>query len=405
MYFILAWRNIWRNRRRTLIMLASVVFAIFFSCLMKSMHLGTWTNLIDNAVRFYTGYLQVHAKGYWDERTLDNSFINNPELQNKITADPEITLISPRLESFALASGTDRTKGAMIFGIDPEKENQLTSLKNKLRQGHYFRLQDKKVLLAAGLARFLKLGINDTLILIGQGLHGANAAGKYAVAGILEFPSPQQNEQLVYLPLPEAQWLFSAGNRLTSFAILVKDQQKVPQIKKELQQQLGNGNYEVMDWQEMQPELVQSFELDSIGGQVILFILYAVVGFGIFGTFLMMTAERRYEMGVMLSIGMGRGQLQLVMFLEVIILALSGALLGILFSLPVILYLHQHPIPVSGGMAEMYQKFGLEPIIPFSQKSRIFLQQAYVVAIITTLLGIYPLWFIQKLKPVKALRT
>jgi putative ABC transport system permease protein len=153
------------------------------------------------------------------------------------------------------------------------------------------------------------------------------------------------------------------------------------------------------------PDLVQSFELDSIGGQVILFILYAVIGFGIFGTFLMMTTERRYEIGVMIAIGMSRLKLQSIMFLEILMLALVGTLLGMVVSLPVIFYLHFHPIPVTGNLAELYQNFGMEPIIPFSPKPDIFLRQAYIVAIITSVLGIYPIWFIQRLDPVTALRN
>ncbi|MCX2739814.1 ABC transporter permease [Pontibacter anaerobius] len=405
MYLLLAWRNIWRNRRRTLITLASVAFAVFFSSLMQSMQTAAWGNLIDNAVRFYTGYIQIHHQGYWDDRTLDNSFVNQASLQSKVAQHPGVVAVVPRLESFALASGTDRTKGTLVIGIDPEKEDNLTNLRNKMRAGTYLQAGQKKVLVAEGLADFLRLAPKDTLVLIGQGYHGANAAGKYEVAGIVKFPSTQLNDQVVYLPLPEAQWLYDTGDRLTSLSLLVDDPGKVEDVTATLQQELNATQFEVMNWQELMPELVQGFEIDRIGAQVILIILYAVISFGIFGTFLMMTTERRYEMGVMLAIGMSRLKLQSVMFLEILMLALGGTLLGILVSLPVILYMHNHPIPVSGNLAELYQNYGMEPVLPFSRKSDIFLRQAYTVAIITAVLGIYPLWFIQRLIPVTALRS
>ncbi|MER2996692.1 ABC transporter permease [Pontibacter populi] len=405
MYLLLAWRNIWRNRRRTLITLASVAFAVFFSCMMQSMHTAAWGNLIDNAVRFYTGYIQVHQQGYWNDKTLDNSFENKPALQKRIASNPHIVTVVPRLESFALASGTDRTKGTLVIGIEPEKEDGLTNLRNKMRGGSYLKTGEKKVLLAEGLAHFLKLAPKDTVVLISQGYHGANAAGKYEVAGIVKFPSPQLNDQVVYLSLAEAQWLYDTGNRITSLSLLVDDPEKVETITGSLEQELNATQFEVMSWQEMMPELVQSFEIDRLGGEIILYILYAVIGFGIFGTFLMMTAERRYEMGVMIAIGMSRLKLQAVMFLEIIMLALGGTLLGLLLSLPVIFYLHHNPIPVTGNLAELYQNYGMEPVIPFSRKAAIFLRQAYIVAIITSVLGIYPLWFIQRLIPVTALRN
>ncbi|WP_161890322.1 ABC transporter permease [Pontibacter russatus] len=405
MYLLLAWRNIWRNRRRTLITLASVAFAVFFACMMQSMHTAAWGNLIDNAVRFYTGYIQVHQQGYWNDKTLDNSFENQSALQKKIAGTPHIVTVVPRLESFALASGTDRTKGTLVVGIEPEKEDGLTNLRTKMQAGNYLKTGEKKVLLAEGLAHFLKLAPEDTIVLISQGYHGANAAGKYEVAGIVKFPSPQLNDQVVYLPLAEAQWLYDTGNRITSLSLLVDDPEKVETITQSLQQDLNKTHFEVMSWQDMMPELVQSFEIDRLGGQIILFILYAVIGFGIFGTFLMMTTERRYEMGVMIAIGMPRLKLQAVMSLEIIMLALGGTLLGVLLSLPVIFYLHYNPIPVTGNLAELYQNYGMEPVIPFSRKAAIFLRQAYIVAIITSALGIYPIWFIQRLIPVTALRN
>jgi putative ABC transport system permease protein len=405
MYLLLAWRNIWRNRRRTLITLASVVFAVFFACLMQSLQHGSWANLIDNAVRFYSGYIQVHQHGYWDDKTLDNTFENQPDLQQKLAHHPNVTVVVPRLESFALASGDERTKGTLVIGIDPEKEDELSNLRKKLQHGSFLDLHDKKVLVAEGLADFLKLTPRDTIVLIGQGYHGANAAGKYEVAGILKFPSAQLNDQVVYLPLPEAQWLYNTGDRLTSFSLMVDNPDQVTAITQSLKSELKETDYEIMDWKELMPELVQGFEIDTIGSQIILFILYAVISFGIFGTFLMMTAERRYEMGVMVAIGMSRLKLQAVMFLEIIMLSLGGALIGMLVSLPLILYLHHHPIPVSGEMAELFQSYGMEPVIPFSRKPFIFVQQAYTVALITAVLGIYPLWFIQRLRPVIALRN
>jgi putative ABC transport system permease protein len=160
----------------------------------------------------------------------------------------------------------------------------------------------------------------------------------------------------------------------------------------------------VMTWRDMMPELVQSFELDIIGGLVIQIILYTVIGFGIFGTFLMMMAERRYEMGVMLAIGMPRFRLQGILFLEILMLALCGTALGILLSLGLIHYLYEHPIPVTGKLADMYRKFGLEPVVPFSHKAVLFVQQAKVVVLITAGLGLYPIWFVQRLRPVKAMR-
>jgi ABC-type lipoprotein release transport system permease subunit len=230
-----------------------------------------------------------------------------------------------------------------------------------------------------------------------------NAAGKYPVKGIVRFPSPEMNSQLVYLPLKEAQWFFGLDNRVTSLSLMVDDPDKVEGAVDLLKNDLGVG-YGVMDWKEMMPELVQSIEFDYVSGIIMMYILYAVIGFGIFGTFLMMTNERRYEFGILISIGMKRLRLQGVVLLEIMLMALLGVLAGSILSAPLLVYLYFNPVQMGGDYAEIYAKFNMDPIIPFSLEPIIFLRQALVVLVMAILIGLYPLWSIFKLDPARAIR-
>lgn len=398
----LAWRNLWRNKRRSLITIASVAFAVFFACLMMSMQLGSYSNMIKNAVSFQTGYIQIHASGYWDEKTLENTFESNDSLIAGLNQD-EINTIVPRLQSFALASYQDKTKGALIIGMDPDRENEMTSARDKLVAGEYLDLDDQQVLLSEGLAKYLEITVGDTLVMISQGYHGVNAAGKYAVKGLVKFPSPEMNKQLIYLPLPEAQWFFGADNRLTALAIMVNEPDQVKEIAAQLEENLP-AQYEIMTWREMMPEIVQSIELDYVSGMIMLYILYAVIGFGIFGTFLMMTNERRYEFGILISIGMKRLRLQSVMIIEIIMMGFLGVLAGVVMSSPLIFYFNQNPILMTGAYADIYEQFGMEPVLPFSIDAVIFYRQAIVVFVMALIIGIYPVFNIQKLDPATAIR-
>ncbi|MGK7397897.1 MAG: ABC transporter permease [Candidatus Cyclobacteriaceae bacterium M3_2C_046] len=401
----LAWRNLWRNKRRSLITIASITFAVFFACLMLSMQLGTYEKMIDNAVRFHTGYIQIHQQGYWEEKTLDNSFVYDDSLRSMVKQTKNVQDIVPRLESFALASYRESTKGAMVIGMDPEAENILTNTREKMVEGSYLQSGDQQALISQGLADYLDIGINDTLVLISQGFRGINSAGKYAVKGIVKIPSPELNNQLVYLPLTEAQWFYGAEQRLTALALVVAEADDVKNVIQSLQGKLPREKYEVMGWREMMPELVQSIELDYVSGVILLYILYAVIGFGIFGTFLMMTNERVYEFGILLSIGMKRFRLQAVMFLEIIFMGLLGVLAGVLISFPILLYFFNNPVQMGGEYAELYEQFGMEPILPFSLDPVIFLRQAIVVLIMSLLIGIYPMVKIYKLDPARAIRN
>lgn len=402
MTFTLAWRNLWRNRRRSFITIASILFAVFFAVFMRALQLGTYDVMIKNSVGMFTGYIQLHQDGYWNDQTINNTFAYRSSLEDSLLSNEQVTHVSPRLESFALSAHGDQTKGALVIGIHPEKEKVL-DLESQLEKGQLLAPEDKGILVSEGLAEYYTIGLNDTLVLLGQGYHGMSAAGKYFIKGIVKFKSPALNENTVVLSLSEAQWLYSTGNRLTSFVIGKENFASADQVAQELQTYVGD-TYEVMDWQTMLPELVQSIEADSAGGLIMLYILYMIISFGIFGTILMMTAERRYEFGVMLSIGMKRWRISAMVLIETIFLAILGVIAGMVLVYPFIYYFNIHPFELTGDLAKTMTDVGFEPIIPTSLDPTIALNHAAIILVISVVLSIYPSIQIHKLKPVEAMR-
>lgn len=405
MYFKLAWRNIWRNRRRTLITATSVFMAVILALVMRSMQLGSYQRMVDNVVRFYSGHAQIHLRGYNDEPAIDNSFVPNDTLKQILSANSAIQNWVPRLESFALSSAGTLTKGTMVVGFDPEAENRLTRLKDKLVAGNYPGKDEHAILVAEGLAEYLKLKVNDTIVLLGQGYHGVTAADKYPVKGIVRFPSPDLNRGVVYLPLSQAQQLYGTGDRLTSIALLVNNEADAGTVAAQLRKSIGNMPFEVLDWKEMMPEMVQLIEADNSGGIIVISVLYLIIAFGIFGTVLMMLAERMHEFGILVSIGMRKLKLAGVVMLETIFIASLGVLAGAVAGIPVIAYFHSHPIRVNGELASTFERFGMEPVFPFSNDPSIFLSQAAVIFVISALLSLYPLARLMKLNATNALKS
>jgi len=403
----LALRNIFRNKRRTLITIGAIAFAVFLSSVMVSFQKGVWDSVIASSVNLFFGYVQVHEKGFWDEQSLDNSMHYDAKLASLPSQVKEIKGMTPRLESLALASSGDFTHGVMVFGIVPELENAMTQIASKVEQGNYLAEKDEGALIAEGVAEKLKLAIGDTLVLISQGYHGVNAAGKFPVVGIFKYELPDLNKRMVYLSLDRAQYFYGAEDRVTSLAFNLDSKNEVPKAVAALNKELAGGNYEVMDYEELMPELVQAKKLDQVGGYIILGILYALITFAIFGTILMMTKERSYEFGVLTAIGMKRWQLFMVVFMENIITGIMGAIVGILMAIPIVRYLNLNPINMSemaDGAAEVYEKFGMNPIFPAAFELGIFMNQALIIFIISCILGIYPLLKILKLQPIKAMR-
>jgi len=355
-------------------------------------------------VRFYSGHVQVHAKGYWDDQILDNSFdLNDPELK-AIADNPNVEMAANRLEGFALSSMDELTKGVLMIGMDPEEENRLMDLEPKIQSGTLFSSNDRSVMVAEKVADYYKLAVGDTMVFISQGYHGVSAAAKYPVSSIVRFTSLVLNERAVMFPMKEAQNFFGAEGRATSIAVILGNPQRMDKVVAELSASLDTSKYEVMSWEEALPELVQAIEADGAGGIIMLMILYMVVSFGMFGTVLMLVQERVYEFGVLLSIGMSRLKLWIVVFLESIFTTLIGAVLGVFGVYPFVFYFNRNPYELTGPSADAMTDMGWEPVLPASLDPSIATTHMLIVMAVSIVIAFYPAFIIRKLNPVDARR-
>jgi putative ABC transport system permease protein len=378
------------------------MFAVFFNVVMLSIQRGAWQSMVDSVVHFYFGYAQVHQQGYWEDQSIDNTIAHDEvDLASLLTISGVEGLI-PRLESFALASFGTQSKGVLFIGVDAQQEEALTHLGDRIVSGTF--LHDGGVVLAQGLAEYLKAAPGDSIVFISQGYQGASAVGLYPVAGIVHFPSPDLDKQLVFLRLEDAQEFYAAEGRITSLVLKTSSPQNLNHITAGLRSVLDPERFEVMDYTEMIPELLEAKAYDEAGGKVVLTLLYIIIAFGIFGTMLMMIKEREYEFGILKAIGMKSWQLQWMVWLEMAMLMLLGAMAGMLIAFPVVWYLTQYPIRFTGEMAEAYEKFGVEAVLPAMIDPLIFLSQAIVVLIMVTVMTLYPMRVLKRLKPVQAMR-
>ncbi len=398
-----AWRNIWRNRSRSLITMSAIGSAVLLAVVTVSLQKGVWENLVKNLVSLYTGYAQVHAKGYWDEQTLENSFEIKEDINQLVAGTPGIQSMTHRLETFALASSGPKTRGCLVVGIEPKSENALTQLASKVRSGEMLHAESEAALLAEGLAEKLKLGLGDTLVLLTQGYYGSTAAIKVPIQGLLHFGSPELNDRIAYVPLAVAQHWLDAPGRATSLVIGLERAQLLPGVDKALKKTLP-PEYEALTWKEMMPEITQHIEADSVGMYIMLGILYMLISFGIFSTLLMMLAERQREFGMLTALGMPPRAIARVVLAETVFLTLSGCLAGIALSYPAVWYLYKYPIVFSGDLAETYERFGFEPVFPAIIKASIFTNQTLVVLCIGLVLAIYPVLRVLHINAVEAMR-
>jgi len=367
------------------------------------MQKGSYANMINMAVGKYLGYIQIHQDGYWDNKSINKLMDLSPEVIKQVKSQKNTIFTVPRFESFALMASDSLTKGAQLIGIVPDVENRMGQLADRLVEGSYLEADTKGVMIAEGLAKYLKICLNDTIVMLGQGYHGANAVGKFPITGVVKFAIPAQNNGTIYMPLELAQEFFSAKGKVTSLALVVKDFTQINAQQAELKELLSE-ELEIMRWQELQPELVQSIESDNAGGVIMVGILYMVVGFGIFGTIMMMTMERRKEFGVLIAVGMQKWRLGTLLFLETIMLSILGILAGSIFASPILYFLYKNPLQLQGEQAEMMLEMGYEPIIPFSIAPELFWTQGISVLLMTLACFLYPLLTINKLTVIQALK-
>ena len=400
----IAWRNLWRSKRRTILTMTSIILAACMAMFTRSMQKGSYENMISNAVKLSTGYFQIQASGYWENKSVDKTFVNTPELFSKISKKEGVQSVAPRLESFALASSGKHTKGTLVIATDPVIENNLNKLSEKIITGEYLEKNDNQVLVAEKLAVYLQVDVGDTLVLLGQGYHGVTAAEKYRVKGIIKFPIPQLNNQLIYLPLKAGQEFYSANNRVTTYSIMISNPDDLDKIVAEIKSNLSD-KYSVMNWTELNKEMVQAIQTDDIGGQIMLGILYMVIGFGMFGTIMMMTIERRKEFAIMVAIGMQKFKLFLVVLYETIMIGIVALIISLIITYPILLYYYYNPVPLTGEMAQAMEMFGAEPIMPFSLDADIFINQILAVIIIAFIASLYPLTKILRFEVLKAMRS
>ena len=406
MIFKIAWRNIYRNKKRTLITVTSIFAALFLIILMRALQFGFYDNIIKTVVESYAGYVEVHAEGYWDNQSLDNSMEVNQKLINDISSVEGVENIVQRLQTFSLISMGEKTKGGVINGVDISDEQKITDWNKKMVSGS-FDLGENEIIVGKGIAEYFDIRENDTLILYGQGYRGMMAAGKYPVKGVIDLKNPDLNKLGIFMAIESARNYVSSEEISTHIIIDKEQYYDEEKIVKDLSQILSK-DYEIMTWKKTLPEIEQTITADNAGGLIMAFILYIIVVFGMFGTVLMMTEERKYEFGVLISIGMSRIRLFRIILIETIILSMIGVLLAIILTYPISYYFNLNPIDMAVLMGEgadqMLEDLGFSPLAPMSISWDIPLSHALVIFIFSLLISIYPAIKILNLNPVKSMK-
>lgn len=401
----LAWRNIWRNKRRSILTLAAVTFAVFMAIGMRGIQLGTYALNIKSAVELFSGYLQVQAKGYIDTPKLSLCFNEDNKLSEALNNTKGIDGYSKRIYADGLISFKENSRGVAIFGIEPQKEKKVTTFVENIAEGKFFSGDSSnEIVLGTQLLKNLDAKIGDEIVILAQGYDGSLGNQKYIIVGTVRLGFQEFNSTVVFMGLKTAQSLLAMGNNVNVIAIKSGNINNLKEIKNKLSTNITNKNLVVLPWNKVNPELQQAIQLDNVSGILFLGILIVIVAFGILNTVLMSVTERFREFGVILSIGMPQRKLTYVVYLETMFLAIIGLVFGNIFGYFINYYLILHPIVFGGEIKKLYELYHFLPELRSSLQVSIFTNVSLSIIGISILSCLYPAYKVYKLEPLKGIR-
>lgn len=410
----LAWRNVWRNPRRTALSVAATVFAVFLVILSVGMASGVHEKIIEDAVRLASGHVALSGKGYRHSMTLEQFLPWDGRIEQAVENTPGVRAWAPRISSFALISIEDRSQGGMVIGVSPEQERKVTTFAEKVVEGRFLTSTANptahEVVLGRKLADRLGAELGDEVLLYGVAYSLETAYELFEVVGTMALPDPRLEKNLALIHIDAARDFYVYEDRITEVAILAENADESDALLAELERTLATSfaedELELETYAQMMPEVVQLILIDDAGMYITLIILVVVVGFGILNTILMAILERARELGVVLALGLKPMALFRMVYVESMLLAGLGLVIGLSLALPLLAWLQGIEIPLSGDTAQgTAELFGMQAVMTFKLEPSNPILSTLTILFVAALAALYPAIKASRAHPVDALRS
>jgi putative ABC transport system permease protein len=399
----IAFRNLFRQKRRSALTLLTMAGGFVLCAVSIGVADGTYSGLIDMFTRDRVGHIQIHRTGYLDKASLYNTLTNTGALGATLSAQPDVVAWAPRVRSAALSTLANKTSGAQLIGISPALEPQTTRIKHKVSAGRF--LSDaplNEVMLGSGLARILKAGLNDEIVLITQAADGAIANDLFRVVGLAGKPDDPSERMTCYMHISTAQQFLALDGRVHEIAIVLTDQSLAQSTAQRIQTVLNDTTIDVAPWQTVERQFYQAMKTDLEGMNISLSIIMVIVGIGVLNTVLMTILERTREFGVLRALGTRpREVIKLILF-ETAFLSILSIILGTALSL------------LGNGLLAQYGITYPEPIeyggMVFDRMiAKNTFQTIWVPSVLTlgtaVVVSIFPALHAARITPTRAMRT
>jgi putative ABC transport system permease protein len=405
MLIALAWRNIWRQPRRTILSLVTIAFAAAAAIFISSLQRGGYSEVEQNALHLIDGYAQIQPAGYSSDPDLRKVIVNPDTVTVRTDHVPGITASAPRAGTYAIISLGDRSFGAEILGVDPAREPRISSLHSTIIKGRYLLPGDSNsVVLGAGLARNLRLGVGATVTILGAASDGSVAADVLKVVGIFSTGVPKLDHQFIEVPLRQFQSVFATGNHANVIAVSGRSLESVQMAVPNLHAIASQSGLVVRDWTDLEPALHDAILIDEDVSHVCYISLLIIIVFIILNTLLMSVLERTREFGMLMAIGMRPDQIGRMIWIELLFLTAIGISIGMAAGVSFTLWDAQHGIHIAGAEALFAQWH-----MPAAAYPKLTLRNTFLgpleIALGIIIAGLVPYRRVLRLQPIAATRA
>lgn len=403
MILSLAWRNIWRNKRRSLIIIAAIAVGLLCGLFASAVMLGMGDSLINTTIDRDLGHIQIHTKSFEDDKLLTDTIPSAEMILSEIKAKQYVTGASARLIIEGMISSATSSGGVRITGIVPDDEINVTTIHNKLITGSYFESEEtNQIVLGYKLAENLGIRERSRVVLSFQGLDGSIIYGAFRVTGIFRTESTMFDRSTVFISENDLLTLLDTAPIYHEIAIRLNSVKNVDSLYAGLQ--ILYSNLSVQNWKELAPELKLMDEMMGLMMNIFLGVILFALLFGITNTMLMSVMERVREFGVLMAVGMKRRKVFLMIILETIVLSFFGGIVGIILASITVAYFGVAGIDLSAFAAGL-SEFGLDAILYPILPLYFYVSITIMILFTAVFSAVYPAIKAIRLKPATAIRT
>ncbi|MBU1097449.1 MAG: ABC transporter permease [Bacteroidetes bacterium] len=402
MLFKLAWRNIWRNKRRSFIVFISVIVGVNAMLFMDGMSNGMLSQILFNEISLNVSHIQIHKNGFTDNKMVQNYIPDYENVEKIIITNKSIRYYSKRIVTFGLLSSAANSTGIYLNGIEPEKKQNVSRIKSSIIEGKYLSGNSGEIVIGKKLAEKLQVELGDKVVALANTSDGSIGSDVFRIVGIYKSPSSEFDKSYVYIPITNAQTMLNLQNKIHEFAIITNNYNSANIIRDKLRETLS-GSYEVLSYEDLLPFVIIQLDMYKESLFVINLIISLALIFGIINSMLMSVFERIREIGVLMSIGMRNGKIFLMILIEAFTIGTAGTIIGVISG-----YLINIPFSTFGinlsVFAQSLESFAVGAILYPKLSVENFVMILLMIPLISILGALYPAYKAIKLEPVYAIR-